>query len=131
MSRQAFEFGCSDDDMERSSIKASLVSGGLFILGSLPAVVPFACTNKRDDAVIAALVCCLVMLFVVGAAKTKVTRSNPWFGGFENMLFGAAGSAGIVSRLALLICYLFCNDMLNPLQFRTELEPYMSMLRLL
>ena len=92
---QAFEFGCSDEDMERSSIKASCVSGGLFILGSIPAVVPFACTNVRNDAVIAASVCCCAMLFVVGAAKTKVTRSNPWIGGFENMMYGAAGAASI------------------------------------
>jgi VIT1/CCC1 family predicted Fe2+/Mn2+ transporter len=91
---QAFEFGCSDEDMERNSLKASLVCGALFILGSLPAVVPFACTNVRNDAVIASSVCCCVMLFVVGAAKTKVTRSNPWVGGIENMFYGAAGAAG-------------------------------------
>ena len=91
---QAFEFGCSDDDMERSSVKASLVSGGLFILGSLPAVIPFACTNVRNDAVIAASVCCCAMLFFVGAAKTKMTRTNLWVGGFENMFYGAAGAAG-------------------------------------
>jgi VIT1/CCC1 family predicted Fe2+/Mn2+ transporter len=80
--------------MERSSFKASLVSGGLFLLGSLPAVVPFACTNVRNDAIIAASVCCCAMLFFVGAAKTKMTRANLWVGGFENMFYGAAGAAG-------------------------------------
>jgi VIT1/CCC1 family predicted Fe2+/Mn2+ transporter len=82
--------------MERSALKASAVSGGLFLLGAIPAVIPFACTNVRNDAVIAASVCCCAMLFIVGAAKTKVTRSNFWFGGFENMLYGAAGAAGFV-----------------------------------
>ncbi len=100
--------------MERSSLKASFVSGGLFILGSLPAVIPFAATNNRDHAVVSAIVCCLVMLFIVGAAKTKVTRSNPWYGGFENMLFGAAGSAGAVFGLAPSNRDFCCKKCANP-----------------
>jgi len=119
--------------MERSSIKASCVSGGLFILGAIPAVVPFACTNVRNDAVIAASVCCCAMLFVVGAAKTKVTRSNPWIGGFENMMYGAAGAASIAFTPPPLYCFqsisLFpssCSSIcaLKLLQFHTELERF-------
>jgi hypothetical protein len=110
--------------MERSAIKASAVSGGLFILGSLPAVIPFACTNVRNDAVIAASVCCCVMLFVVGAAKTKVTRSNPWIGGFENMLYGAAGAAGVVFPASFLP-----NCALKHLQCRMASELFTIMLR--
>jgi vacuolar iron transporter family protein len=68
------------------------VFGSYFILGSLPSVVPFACTTDPQTGVIAAAVLCALACFAVGAIKTITTKGNLWTSGFENLFFACAGA---------------------------------------
>jgi VIT1/CCC1 family predicted Fe2+/Mn2+ transporter len=61
-------------------------------MGSLPSVVPFACTTDPQTGVIAAAVLCCLACFAVGAIKTITTKGNPWISGFENLCFAGAGA---------------------------------------
>eukprot|EP00004_Rigifila_ramosa_P028349 TRINITY_DN9591_c0_g1_i1.p1 TRINITY_DN9591_c0_g1~~TRINITY_DN9591_c0_g1_i1.p1 ORF type:complete len:270 (-),score=58.15 TRINITY_DN9591_c0_g1_i1:7-816(-) len=88
----AFEFGQNEQDI-RSPFRAMITSGLLFIGGSLPSVIPFACTSNRASALYAAIVLCAVAAFSVGAIKTMATRGNWLFSGFENLTLGAIGAA--------------------------------------
>ena len=89
---QAFEFGCSDEDLVRNPLRSSAFAGGLFAIGALPAVLTFGLLD-HDNAVLFGSLACCVVLFCVGAIKTKLTRTNPVLSGLENMLCGATGAA--------------------------------------
>jgi len=89
---KAFEFGFTEQD-ERSPFTAMLMSGCLFLTGSLPSVVPFFFVANNRDGLISAAVLCCVALMAVGAIKTMATRTNPCKAGAENLVIGilAAG----------------------------------------
>lgn len=89
---QAFEFGYTEQD-ERRPWVAMLTSGGLFLTGSLPSVVPFACTANVAHALWAAVVLCAAAMFAVGALKTVATRTGWLRSGLENLVIGALGAA--------------------------------------
>lgn len=89
---QAFEFGCNDEDLTRSPYRAGATAGGLFSFGALPAVLTFGLLDRTNALIFGSLACCLV-LFMVGACKTKLTRTNPIWAGLENMMCGASGAA--------------------------------------
>lgn len=61
-------------------------------MGSLPSVVPFACTSDPRAGVIAAAILCAIACFAVGAIKTIATKGNLWTSGCENLLFASAGA---------------------------------------
>eukprot|EP00004_Rigifila_ramosa_P024529 TRINITY_DN7139_c0_g1_i5.p1 TRINITY_DN7139_c0_g1~~TRINITY_DN7139_c0_g1_i5.p1 ORF type:complete len:270 (-),score=49.26 TRINITY_DN7139_c0_g1_i5:6-815(-) len=88
----AFEFGQVEQNT-RSPIRAMLTSGLLFVCGSLPSVLPFACTTNREVAVYTSLGLCAVSAFAVGAIKTISTRGRWWYSGSENLVLGAVGAA--------------------------------------
>ena len=66
--------------------------GSYFIVGSLPSVIPFACTSDPRAGVIAAAVLCCIACFAVGAIKTITTKGNLWTSGIENVFFAGAGA---------------------------------------
>eukprot|EP00455_Lapot_gusevi_P054233 TRINITY_DN864_c0_g1_i3.p2 TRINITY_DN864_c0_g1~~TRINITY_DN864_c0_g1_i3.p2 ORF type:complete len:305 (+),score=128.06 TRINITY_DN864_c0_g1_i3:98-916(+) len=88
----AFEFGYTEADA-RSPIVAMLMSGALFITGSLPSVIPFAATTSVRIALIVSGVLCCLSLFFVGAIKCIATRGNWLWSGTENLLIGGIGAA--------------------------------------
>lgn len=90
----ALEFGVVDSE-RRSPVKAMLFSGLLFMVGSLPSVVPFMLTDSPATGLTFAGVFASIGLFAVGVAKTRVTRGNPITAGLENMLI--AGLGGVVA----------------------------------
>ncbi len=69
-----------------------LTFGSYFIMGSLPSVVPFACTTDPQAGVIASAILCCIACFAVGAIKTITTKGNVWTSGFENLFFAGAGA---------------------------------------
>ena len=91
---KALEFGVVDSE-RRSPYKAMFFSGALFLVGSLPSVVPFLMTGDTHLGLAWASVLAAIGLFVVGIAKARVTRGNAWIAGGENMLI--AGLGGIVA----------------------------------
>lgn len=89
---QAFEFGITDSE-DRNPLIAMGLSFCLFLTGSLPSVIPFACTESHDTALITAGVLCGVALWVVGAVQCISTRGDPLKSGFRNFIMAAAAGA--------------------------------------
>jgi VIT1/CCC1 family predicted Fe2+/Mn2+ transporter len=93
---KAFEFGIQDDQ-ERNPLIAMAMSGRLFLIGSLPSLLPFFFVHDAHIGLAIATVLVGIALFGVGAYKTKTTRGNPWLEGGENFIFGIL--AGGISYL--------------------------------
>jgi VIT1/CCC1 family predicted Fe2+/Mn2+ transporter len=97
---KVMEFGMVDTE-ERSPIKAMLMSGGLFLSGSIPAVTPFLFDIRPHVALAIAAGLAAIALFAVGVVKTFITRGNPVVAGLENLAIAAFGGgvAYAVGRL--------------------------------
>jgi VIT1/CCC1 family predicted Fe2+/Mn2+ transporter len=93
---KALEFGFVESQ-RRSPYLAMLASGVLFIVGSLPSIVPFMIFDTNPPALVWASVLALGGLFAVGVAKARVTRNNWVLSGLENMMI--AGVGGLVAWL--------------------------------
>lgn len=91
---KAFEFGVIDDG-RRNPIYAMVMSGLLFLAGSVPSVVPFMFMDNPDQALLVAAGGAAIGLFLVGVVKTKLTRRNPVVSGVENV--AVAGVGAVVS----------------------------------
>lgn len=91
-SMKVLEFGMVDTE-QRSPIRAGLVSGGLFVSGSIPSVIPFLLTSSAHTGLFWAAAISAVALFAVGVVKTFVTRTNPFGSGLENLLIAGVGGA--------------------------------------
>ena len=68
-------------------------SGALFLLGSLPSVVPFAVMGSIDAALAWASALSLVGLFAVGVVKAYVARASWVKAGLENLIVAGVGGA--------------------------------------
>lgn len=90
----ALEFGVVDGE-RRNPYAAAIASGFLFLLGALPAVIPFAIWDDTGTGVIAAAVLAGIGLFIVGAIKTLQTKKSWLLSGTENLVLGLA--AGVLS----------------------------------
>jgi VIT1/CCC1 family predicted Fe2+/Mn2+ transporter len=87
----ALEFGVVEEE-RRSPIRAAVFSGLLFLVGSLPSVLPFVFVTDPLTGLWISAIACGIALFIVGAVKTVTTRTNPLVSGFENMGIAAAGA---------------------------------------
>lgn len=94
---KVLEFGIVDSE-RRSPYTAMYMSSSLFLLGSLPAVVPFAAIDTTALALTVAAVVTAIGLFTVGAVKTLVTRTNPVTAGFQNLIITTVG--GVLAYFA-------------------------------
>ena len=90
------EFGVVDTE-KRNPYLAALASAGLFLAGALPSVLPFAFLEDTGTALLVAAVLTGIGLLAVGAAKTVMTKTNPFGSAFENLGIGFAG--GVLSYL--------------------------------
>ncbi|MBT8250878.1 MAG: VIT1/CCC1 transporter family protein [Acidimicrobiia bacterium] len=91
---KALEFGIIDSE-RRSPYAAMIASGLLFMLGSLTSAVPFFFDVAPSTGLFWASIATAVGLFLVGVAKTRVTRTNPFTAGLQNLII--AGLGGIVA----------------------------------
>ncbi|MDH3606279.1 MAG: VIT1/CCC1 transporter family protein [Acidimicrobiia bacterium] len=91
---KAFEFGVIDHG-RRNPIYAMVMSGLLFLAGSIPSVLPFVFMDNPDHALLVAAAGAAIGLFVVGVVKTRLTRRNPVVSGVENV--AVAGVGAVVS----------------------------------
>jgi VIT1/CCC1 family predicted Fe2+/Mn2+ transporter len=87
---KALEFGHVESE-RRSPYRAMLASGLLFIVGSLPSVVPFLVFDSTRDALVWATVLALAGLFVVGVVKARVAKHSWLRSGIENMVIAGVG----------------------------------------
>ncbi|MDX2467228.1 MAG: VIT1/CCC1 transporter family protein [Acidimicrobiia bacterium] len=93
-SMKVMEFGMVDSE-ERSPYAAMWTSGLLFLAGAMPSVLPFMFTDSPQTGLVIAGVLTAIGLFVVGAVKSLVTKTNPLQAGIENLaIAGVGGVAG-------------------------------------
>jgi VIT1/CCC1 family predicted Fe2+/Mn2+ transporter len=90
----ALEFGVVESE-RRSPYLAMAASGLLFLVGSLPSVVPFVLIDSTGTALIWATALSLAGLFLVGVVKARVAKSHWLQSGFENMAI--AGVGGVIA----------------------------------
>ncbi|MCZ6630678.1 MAG: VIT1/CCC1 transporter family protein, partial [Actinobacteria bacterium] len=90
----ALEFGVVESE-RRSPYLAMAASGLLFLVGSLPSVVPFVLIDSIGTALIWATGLSLAGLFLVGVVKARVAKSHWLRSGFENMAI--AGVGGVIA----------------------------------
>ncbi len=88
---QVMEFGVLENE-RRSPYLAMTASGLLFLLGSLPSVLPFVFITSTTVALIWAAALSTIGLFIVGAVKTVVTGKNPIRSGGENLVIALVGA---------------------------------------
>mgnify|MGYP001822825150 CR=1 FL=1 len=88
---QALEFGLVESE-RRSPLRAMVLSGLLFMAGSLPAMLPFAFTDSTSTGLAWAAVLSGISLFIVGAIKTISTGKNPLLSGSENLAIAIGGA---------------------------------------
>lgn len=88
---KTLEFGVVDEET-RSPIRAGAFSCILFILGSLPSVLPFLFSgNSPTIGLIAAAIGTIVCLMLVGMIKTWATRGKMWSSAIENLVIAGCG----------------------------------------
>jgi predicted membrane protein (TIGR00267 family) len=93
---KALEFGFVESE-RRSPYLAMLASGALFMVGSLPSILPFLFFDSVGVALAWATALALGGLFLVGVVKARVAKHG-WLGsGLENMLI--AGVGGVIAWL--------------------------------
>lgn len=94
------EFGVVETE-RRSPYRAMFMSGGLFLAGSLPSVLPFVFVTKPSTGLWIATLGAVFGLLVVGAVKTWATRGDPLRAALENLLV-AAGGGGLAYGVGVL-----------------------------
>jgi len=79
-----------------------LISAGSFLIGALPAILPFFLFDTVVKAMAASAVSVLLFLFLLGATKARITRIHWWLSGLETLLFGAlsCGAGFLLGRIA-------------------------------
>lgn len=79
-----------------------LISAGSFLVGALPAILPFFLFKTVSGAMVASAVSVLAFLFLLGAIKARVTKINWLFSGLETLLFGvlSCGVGFLLGRFA-------------------------------
>jgi VIT1/CCC1 family predicted Fe2+/Mn2+ transporter len=90
------EFGVVDTE-RRNPYLAGLASAGLFFIGAVPCVLPFAIFENTEVGLVVAAALAGIGLLAVGATKTVMTKTNPVFSALENLGLGFAG--GLLSYL--------------------------------
>ncbi len=88
----ALEFGVVDSE-RRSPFRAMVASGGLFLLGSLPPVLPFVFATTAATGLLWASVLSVIGLFAVGVVKAYVARTHWLRSGLENLIVAGVGGA--------------------------------------
>lgn len=91
---KALEFGVADSE-RRSPYMAMFMSGALFLVGSLPSVIPFVLTDDTGIGLAWAAALSMLGLFIVGVVKTRVTKTEPIKAGLENLVI--AGIGGVLA----------------------------------
>lgn len=87
---KALEFGFVESE-RRSPYRAMAASGLLFLVGSLPSVLPFALASSATTGLLWATVFALGGLFAVGVIKARVARINWIKSGVENVAIAGLG----------------------------------------
>lgn len=79
------------------------ISAGSFLIGALPAILPFFMLQIPAQALITSAVSVLIFLFVVGVFKSRITKVHWFLSGVETLVIGAlsCGCGFILGRIAV------------------------------
>ncbi len=83
------ELGLFDEHLDEP-VHVAATMGCSFAAGALPPIVPYFFMSEARTAIWAAVLVSVAFLFVVGAAKTRLTKANPLRSGLETMGLGVA-----------------------------------------
>jgi len=77
------------------------ISAGSYLVGAIPALLPFLVLSNPRTALLISAGSVLIFLFILGVAKTRVTRARPLLSGLETLLVGAVscGAGFLLGRL--------------------------------
>lgn len=80
-----------------------IISSGSFLLGALPAILPFFLFQDISAALVTSAASVLFFLFILGVLKTRITKMHWLFSGLETLLIGAisCGSGFALGRIAV------------------------------
>lgn len=95
------ELGINPDDLGGSALVAAVSSFALFVLGSLPPILPFAFVDG-PTAVWLSLILSGLALVVIGALITRVTGRSPLWSATRQLLIGL-GAAGVTYAIGALV----------------------------
>lgn len=85
------EFGLIEDE-RRIPWLAALFSGGLFLAGSLPSVIPFMLTTNANVGLVWAGSLTAIGLFIVGMVKGQATKTGLTRSGINNLAVSLSGA---------------------------------------
>ena len=86
------ELGLVDEHLDEP-LQVALIMGLSFLAGSFPPILPYFFMNDANSAIWVAVLFSVLFLFLVGVAKTRLTKVKPLRSGLETTLLGvlAAG----------------------------------------
>ena len=86
------ELGLVDEHLDEP-LQVALIMGLSFLAGSFPPILPYFFMNDANSAIWVAILFSVLFLFLVGVAKTRLTKVKPLRSGLETTLLGvlAAG----------------------------------------
>jgi VIT1/CCC1 family predicted Fe2+/Mn2+ transporter len=95
------EIGISPGLIDRP-LEIGLVSAGSFLLGALPAILPFFIFAGISRDLMISAISVLAFLFLMGTVKSKITKMHWLLSGVETLLIGAISctSGFLLGRLA-------------------------------
>ena len=78
------------------------ISAGSFLLGAVPAILPFFFIADAQRAIMISAVSVLLFLFILGVVKSKITKIAWFISGLETLLIGAVscGAGFFLGRIA-------------------------------
>ena len=89
MMREELGFGAS---VAEPPLRSGLTVGASYLLGAAVPVVPYLFTRPSRGIIISAIAT-IIVLFMVGVAKTLITSRSWWRSGLESMAIGVAAGA--------------------------------------
>ena len=94
------ELGLFGDDFE-NPYKIALITGISFIFGALIPIAPYLFISNVSSGLLYSAIASILGLFIVGSAKTMITKKNWLKSGFEMVMVGvlAAGAAYFIGGL--------------------------------
>lgn len=95
------EIGISEDMID-NPFEIGFISSGSFLLGALPAVLPFFAFQDVAEALFFSAISVSLFLFILGVTKARVTKIHWFLSGLETLLFGvlSCGTGFFLGKIA-------------------------------
>ena len=86
------ELGLIDEHLD-DPVRVAWTMGGSFFVGSVPPILPYFFVSNPHSAIMIAILFSVVFLFIVGAVKTRLTKTKPLRSGQETTILGILASS--------------------------------------